>query len=290
MRRFTGVTTFLVVSITLNIGIQCHAQATKVNADDLMDIVVDMKRAAAAADKLASDGSKYCRWGSAALDASDLNFAVSRFLLNHGSIVPEDISASKMWHVDSVAGDLINHLEMGLQECNIGVQVSRDARDVAVAGKPVLLRFIDARHRFARLAYEQTAWQERKHAMPGDADGNLLVPAVDASELLGASLEVREAWESANKVILKAATTKECSHFDSSGLADEPVELNKVIDRLSRLTGTDSYILPAADIWLVAITAEDQKFAVLIPLEACAVYSLDKKKAEKVRRLTHIIA
>jgi len=282
-RSFSTVTVvFLLTSTILALSTRCHAQVTKLNTDDLMDIVFDMKKAASTADKFAADGSKYCHWGLVSLDASDLDLVVSRFLLNRGSVVPADISASKMWHVDFIAGDLINQLEMGLQECNVGVRINSGARDVAVASKPVLLKFIDARQRFDRLAYEQTAWQERKRAMPGDGDENLRVPAVDASDILGASLEVREAWESANKAILKAATTKECSRFDSSGLAEEPVEMNKLIDRLSRLTRAGSYNLPAADMWLAAMTAENQKFTLLLPLEACAYYSLDKKKAAKV--------
>ena len=195
-RSFSTVTVvFLLTSTILALSTRCHAQVTKLNTDDLMDIVFDMKKAASTADKFAADGSKYCHWGLVSLDASDLDLVVSRFLLNRGSVVPADISASKMWHVDFIAGDLINQLEMGLQECNVGVRINSGARDVAVASKPVLLKFIDARQRFDRLAYEQTAWQERKRAMPGDGDENLRVPAVDASDILGASLEVREVVE-----------------------------------------------------------------------------------------------
>ena len=161
---FTGV--FLLALTILMLGVQCLAQVTRVNADDLMDTVVDLKNAVATADKLASDGSKYCHWGVASLDATDLDSAVSRFLLNHGSQVPDYISASKMWHVSFVADDLINQLETRLQECNLGMRLNRGIYDVAVAGKAVLSKLQDAKFRFARQPFQQTEWQEWKYIKP----------------------------------------------------------------------------------------------------------------------------
>jgi hypothetical protein len=287
MKGFSGLTTFLLVSITLSISVQCLAQVTKLNADDLMDIVFDMKKAAATADKLASDGSKYCHWGVAPLDATDLDTAVSRFLLRHGSQVPDDISASKMWHVSFVADDLINQLEMRLQECNLGMRLNRGIYDVAVAGKPVLSKLQDAKFKFAGQAYLQTIWQESNHAKllfhgkPDSADGGLGAPAVDAKEILSASLEIREAWESVRKAVATAAITKDCLPFDPPDKLIEGVELDKLIDRLSRVSHSESYI-PAADMWFVAITAERPKIAVQNALASCGYYALWKKKAKKV--------
>lgn len=262
-------------------GVQCLAQVAKVNADDLMDIVFEMKKAAATADKLAPDGSKYCRWGITQLDSSDLDSAVSRFLLSRGSIVPDDISASKMWHVSLVAEDLINQLEMGLQECNLGLRLSRGAHSVAVAGKPVLWKLIDAKRRFAREAYQQTAWQERNHGRPEEAGEGLGAPGVDGNGILGVSLEIREAWEGASRAMSEAETTKECARTESPGKRDEPVELNKLINRLSGASPSGSYI-PAADMWLVGITAQTQRLAVTVALEACSYYAVGKKNAERV--------
>ena len=139
------------------VGVRCCAQVTKVSPEDLMDTVLDMKKAAATADKLAPDGLKYCHWGIAPIDATDLDSAVSRFLLNNGSqVVPEDISASKIWRVSLVADDLINQLEIRLQGCNLGMRLNRGIYDVAVAVKPVLSKLQEAKYKFARQAFQQT--------------------------------------------------------------------------------------------------------------------------------------
>ena len=56
MKNFSGFTrSFLLASIILTIGAQCLAQVTRVNADDLMDVVFDMKKAAATADRRLRD-------------------------------------------------------------------------------------------------------------------------------------------------------------------------------------------------------------------------------------------
>ena len=93
-------TTVVALAISI-ISLQCAAQVSKVSSENIMDVVFDMKKASEAVDKLASDMSKYCRWGIASLDTSDLDVAISRFLLNHGSQVPETVLASKMWRVSS---------------------------------------------------------------------------------------------------------------------------------------------------------------------------------------------
>jgi hypothetical protein len=281
MKSSSGLTVLVLLAlITLSIGIQCRAQVARVDVDDLMDVVFDMKKAAITADKLSSDGVKYCGWGVAPLDASDLDLVISRSLLNHGSIVPEEISASKMWRVSFVAEGLINQLEMGLQECALGVRLRDGARSVDVAARPVLVRFFDARFRFDRQAYQQTAWQETKHSKPSETDEGTGAPGVDANSILGVLREVREAWKAANDAVVEADSTKECAHGDSPTTPDEPVELDKLIDRLSRVSHSGNYI-PAADMWLVAITTETQKLAVTVAIESCAYYAIGKKKAER---------
>lgn len=288
LRTASGFTRIFLLTLTLlAIGVQCRGQVVRVNASDLMDIVFDMKSAAVTADRIASDGSKYCPWGVAPLNASDLDRAVSRFLLNNGSRVPDDISASKMWRVSFVADDLINQLESGLQDCNRGMRLNRSIYDVAVAGKPVLSKLQDAKFKFVRQAYQQTEWQEWNHVkllFPSKSDGvsdGPGAPAVDANEILGVSLELREAWESASKVVIEADATKECLGYGPSDKRNEPIELNKLIDRVSHVSRSGAYI-PAADMWLVAITAETQKLAVQYSLASCGYYAIWKKKAKRV--------
>ncbi len=272
------------IPAVLAIGCHCVAQVNKVNTEDLMDTVWDMKKAAATADKLSPDGSKYCHWGIATLDASDLDSAVSRFLLGHGSVVPDDISASKMWHVSFVADDFINQLEMRLQLCNLGARLNRDIYNVAVAGKPMLSKLQSIKLRFAGQAYLQTVWQELNYTRllaprnPDSTDDGVGAPAVDANEVLGASLEVREAWENANTVATKAGATKECLQYGTSDKRIEPVELNKLVARVSH---SGSYI-HAADMWVVANSVDVQKLTTQFALEACGYNALWKKKAKKV--------
>jgi hypothetical protein len=87
----------LVVFVSsLMTSVQIQAQVSKVNSEDIMDAAFDMKKASERADKLASDMSKYCKWDAASFDTSDLDVAISRFLLDHGSHVPETVLASKL--------------------------------------------------------------------------------------------------------------------------------------------------------------------------------------------------
>jgi hypothetical protein len=59
MKSISGITAMSLLALTtLTLGLQCFARVSKVNTDDLMDIVLDMKKAAAAADKLVPDGSR----------------------------------------------------------------------------------------------------------------------------------------------------------------------------------------------------------------------------------------
>jgi hypothetical protein len=288
---FTGI--FLLTLTLLAIGVQCRGQVVRVNTSDLMDIVSDMKSAAVTADRIASDGSKYCHWGVAPLNASDFDSAVSRFLLNNGSRVPDDISASKMWRLSFVADELINQLETGLHDCNRGMRLNRSIYDVAVAGKPVLSKLQDAKFKFVRQAYQQTDWQEWNHVkllFPSKSDGardGPGAPAVDVNEILGASLELRKAWESASKAVIQTDVTKECVKYGPSDKRNEPIELNKLIDRVSHTSPSGAYIR-AADMWLVAITAEIQKLDVQHAHESCGYYAIWKKKAKKVADETNV--
>src|SRR5271170_4549876 len=108
--RFT--VTLALFSLGFGATAQDVAHVREVSADEIMDAALDMRRAAEQADKLGADGAKYCNWSVASLDASDLDAAISRFLLNHGSRVPETIPASKVWRVSFVAGDMVHQLAM----------------------------------------------------------------------------------------------------------------------------------------------------------------------------------
>jgi len=192
-----------------------------------------------------------------------------------------------MWRVSFVADDLINQFEIRVQGCNLGMRLNRDTYDVAAVGKPVLSKLRDAKLKFADQAYLQTVWEESKFIKPlfpdrsWGADDGLGAPGADAKEILGASLEVRGALESANKVVIEAATTKECLRFGPSDKRIEHVELDKLIDRVSHVSGSASYV-PAADMWGVAIMAETPKLAVQYAIEACGYNALWKKKAKKL--------
>jgi hypothetical protein len=280
-------TVFLSVSITLLSRVLCLAQDSRVDTDELMDIVFDLKKAAATADKVAADGHKYCHWGIPLLDVSDVDSAVSRFLLNHGSRVPDDILASNLWRFSGVAEDLVNQFEAGWQDCNRGAVLSRNISDVADSGRAVLSKLEDTKFEFDGQAYLQTTRQEWKYLRPlfdrfPGADDRLGAPGADAHEVLGAARELREAWDGASKAVIEAAATKDCQRYDGSGQTEEPRDLDKLIGRLSSTSGSRSYV-PASDIWfVVAITTPEQTLNVQHALTSCNYYAIWRKKAKKV--------
>src|SRR5207245_8911403 len=102
---------FIALLFALLGSVPCTAQVVKANSEAIMDAAFEMKKAAEQADKLDPDGRKHCGWGISSTDASDLNDAISRFLLNHRIQVPEKLPASTLWHVSFVAGCRIHNLK-----------------------------------------------------------------------------------------------------------------------------------------------------------------------------------
>jgi hypothetical protein len=261
-------------------SLQCLAQASKVSSDDVMDAAFDMKKASEAADKLAGDGSKYCKWGTSSMDTSDLDVAISRFLLNRGSQVPENISASKMWHVSIVAGDLVHQLAMGSLGCDLRLRLSEDNRRVALAVSSTLLHFMLARTRFNDLAYRQTIWQEQnsEEAKTPEPQEPKKVPA---DRILIAAREMKDAAEAASSRLAASETTPACLHTSSPSKATDLAELTKLIDYMTHQSHSDSTI-PAANMWGVGREADAAQIDVIGILGACAPYAGEKKAAGKI--------
>ena len=261
---------------------------------NVMDTVLDMKRASEGADKLESDGAKYCGWNKPSLDTSDLDLAISRFLLNHGSHVPEDFKASKMWRVSFVTADMIHQFAVGVAECELNLRYSNDARSVAIAGMSILTRFTLARSKFTYLAAQQTLWQEKKGIERGDIErsGERRTSKVVSGEIVRATWEIKDATDSVDKVTTLANSAKECLHDGSPSEATDLTNLNQLVDRVA------SGSLLAGNMWAVAREEEVVQLGVLLTLGNCSVNAGEKKKARNIatqsfqayRRLTKAIA
>jgi hypothetical protein len=207
-----------VATIAVSIAsLQCTAQVSKVSSEDIMDAAFDMKRASDAADKLAADGSKYCRWSIASLDTSDLEVAISRLLLNHGANVPENVSASKMWRVSFVGADITNQLAMRTSECDLNLRYSDEARSVSLAASSALFKLMLARGKFNNFAYQQTIWQEQNSQERGntDSDERQGTGKVTTDVILVAASEMREAAEAVGKLTTESQATSGCVHVDT---------------------------------------------------------------------------
>jgi len=269
----------MTVAISL-ISLGAAAQVTKASSEDLMDAAFDMKKASLAADKLAADGFKYCRWSLAELDTSDLDVAVSRFLLNHGSQVPENLSASKMWRVSLLTRDLVNQLAMGSSMCNLRIRFSDEARRVGRAASSSLLKLMVARSKFNDLAYQQTKRQEsirgpEDKERSGEGSGK-----VATKEILVAALEMKAAGEIEGMLAAKSQTTSGCLHSDPT----EPIDwsdLTKLIDYMNHISNSPSTI-PPANMWGVALEAEVAELSIFRTLDLCTPYAAEKKKARNV--------
>lgn len=281
--RSTNV--LVIVLWTIAAGGHCAAQIAKVSSDDIMDAAFDMKKAAEQADKLDSDGRKHCGWGIASADASDLSDAISRFLLNHGSRVRENVPASKMWRVSFAAGDLIHRLAVGQSECILKLRYSDDARSVDVAASAIIMKFTTAKERFDALAYQQTRWQEQNTLQMGDnaraAKGDPpAIMEVGSERTLSAAHDIKQAAEAAGKVTTEAATTSGCLRSPSK--LPDLTELTKLIEYLEHAPHSPSHI-PAANMWGV-INGEVSvaQLDILITIQACSPYAGEKKKARNV--------
>ncbi len=255
------------------------AQASKVNSVDVMDAALDMKRAEELADKLTPDGARYCRWGISSLDASDMEVAISRFLLNHGTHVPDYVAASKMWHVSSVADNMVHQLALGMTQCDETLRFSANARSVAVSASSILSKLTAAREKFDLLAYQQTQWEEDGNFQSQSDAYNRDVPDagdVITSKVLSAARDLKQATDVAAKVTHDVARTKGCRHTDVG--PPELTYLTKFLDYLERAPHLPSYI-PASNMWLVRYEVLTAQLVILTTMESCTYYASEKKQA-----------
>jgi hypothetical protein len=269
-----------VVALAISIiSLQCGAQVSKVSSEDIMGAAFGMKKGSEAVDKLASDMSKYCKWDSASLDTSDLDVAISRFLLNHGAQVPETVLASKMWRVSFVAGDIIHHLAAGSSQCDLGRRYRDDAR-MSDAASSVLMRLFLARSKFNELAYQQTRWQEQEsgNVEQNEPNQNSHATNVDPDKVLGAAREMKEAAEVSGEVASEAETTAVCLHSNSKVTLDL-TNLNKLVD----MARTPHSYIRAANMWGVTVMeAAGAQLELINALTACSLHAVEKKKAMNV--------
>ena len=268
-----------VVIVLLMISVPCVAEVHKVSSDDIMDAALDMKRAAELADKLAPDGARYCRWGISSLDASDLEVAISRFLLNHGTRVPDYVPASNMWHVSSVVDNMVHQLAMGMTQCDLDLRFSGNARSVAVSSSSILNKMTTAREKFDLLAYQQTQWQEESNSRSQSEAYNHSFSdtgQVMSSKVLSAARGLEQAVEVAAKVTNVVAKTKGCRHTDVG--PPEVVYLTKLLDYLEHAPHLPGYV-PASNMWGVRYEALTAQLVILTTLESCTYYASEKKQA-----------
>lgn len=247
-----------------------------------MDAALDMKRAAELADKLAPDGTKYCKWGISYIDASDLDVAISRFLLNHGTRVPDYVPASKMWHVSFVVNDIVHQLAVGATQCDVDVRFSDNARSVSVSASSILSKLMLARGKFDQLAYQQTQWQEESNSQNQSEAYNRNLPdtgQVAPSKVLGAARDLEQAAEGAAKVTNEAAKAKGCRHTDLK--APEVNYLAKLLDYLEHTPHLPNYV-PALSMWGARYEVLDAQLVIFTTMESCTYYAIEKKQARNM--------
>lgn len=262
----------------------CAAQVHKVSSEEIMDAALDMRRAAEQADKLTQPGEKYCKWGAASLDASELDTAISRFLLNHTLTVPENIAASQMWRVDVVAEGLVHQLTLGASQCAADIRHSDDAHSAFDSASSILIKMIAARLKLYNLARQQTRWQEESTSQQtrstdaadpysGRSQGAM---RAEPREVLSAAREIEESGEAAAKVTAKAANRKECLRA-----APVPLSLtflNELIAGIGHTPQLPSYIL-ASNMWDANEEAFAARVDIFSTMEGCLVYAGERKRA-----------
>jgi hypothetical protein len=204
-----------------------------------------------------------------------LDVAISRFLLNHGSQVPETVLASKMWLVSFVAGDIIHHLAASSSQCDLGRRYRNGAR-MSEAASSVLMRLFLARSKFNELAYQQTRWQEQEsgNVEQNESSLNSHATKVDPDEILSAAREMKEAAEASVKVAAEAETAAVCFHSDSK-VALDLTNLDKLVD----MARTPHSYIRAANMWGVTVMeANAAQLDLINALTACSVYAVEKNK------------
>jgi hypothetical protein len=261
------------------------AQFHAVSGDDIIDAALEVKRVAVLVDKIAPDGTKYCRWGVSPLDTSDLDAAISRSLLAHGSRVPDTIAASKMWRVDSVVGEMVHQLAMGVAQCALNLRHNENAQSAYTSASGALLRLMQARGKFDALAHQQTRWQEESSSQDGRSDvhdnGHAFEGGqVDPSQFLVAARDVKEAADAAAKVSHESESTKGCVRELSRKMPDLAY-LPKLVDYLDHSPSLPSYI-PAGNMWAAHEDGLAAQLDVFLTMTRCMPYSGEKKQARKM--------
>lgn len=270
---------FVIAIVFIAVG--ASAQVAKLRTEDMMDAVFDMKKAAGAADSLASDGMKYCRWGYAELDGSDLDVAISRYLLKHGSQVPDDIAASNLWRVSLIARDIANQSATGASMCYLQLRLSDEARNVGLRAASLSTKLLIARTKFNEFAYERTKWQEAQtDSSHKDAKGESL-GSVPTKDILAAAIEMKDAAEIESKLAARSRKTPGCLQSNSPTQIDWS-DLDKIIDYMTRVANSPHRAIPAANVWGVAIQAEAAQLSILITQQSCLPYAGEKKEARNL--------
>ena len=279
--------TMLLVVAVLGVSVLSSSQVKGVRSEDVMEAALDMKRTVEQADKLEVLGAQYCRWGVSSVNASDLEIAISRYLLNRRSTVPVKIAASQMWHGSLVAGDEYHQLAVGILQCDVNLRYSDGARSVAVSGASILFKMGLARGKFDELAYQQTRWQAESASLhTGNTDGQDELGSEKSrrgsmtklTDVLTTAREIKEAAEGAAKITADAANTRGCLR---------PIEpptftyLSKLIDYMEHAPHPPSYI-PAANMWGANGEALAAQLGIFSTLEACLPSAGDKKKVRTV--------
>jgi hypothetical protein len=258
--------------------VQGVGQRHKANPDDVMDAVMDMKRAVELVDKITPEAMRYCGWGIASLDASDLDTAISRFLLNHGSKIPDDIPASKMWHVSLIASGMVHQFAVGIAECDSKIRYSEKARSVATSASPIFERLLLAQSKFDQLADQQTLWQEESASQDQSESYNRLSPntgQVEPNKVQSAAKELKNAAEAATRVTIESAQTKDCVQLSTK--PPELTYLTKLVDYFEHTPHLPSYI-PAGNMWRAKEEALAAQLDIVYTLESCSLHG-EKKQA-----------
>ena len=250
----------------------------EVNPEDIVEAAFDVKKAAQRADELQTDGAKYCGWHKARVDASDLETAISRHLLNHGTVVPDHVLASKIWRVSFIAADLIDQLALGGAQCALLLRHSSEAHSLFGEYASVTKSLQDLTFfKFDQLASRQTVWREEANleSLRNGQQNDPETLKVQLRSVLVAAREMKESAEAANKATRESGMVSEC--LGGGELISEPASLNALIDSIER--SPTNYFLLASNMSNAYIDAESAGLLVDSTLQGCSIYAAEKKKA-----------
>jgi hypothetical protein len=241
-----------------------------------MDAAFDVKKAAQRADELQVDGAKYCGWGKPRVDASDLDVAISRHLLNHGTVVPDHIFASKMWRVSFIAADLIHQLDLNRTQCALNDETHTFVHESA----PVIVRFQDLDLQFTRLVTQQTEWQEAANldTLRRGQQSDTETLKVQLRSVLVAASAMREAVKDINKVAQESGRVSECivGELQRADLDS----LTGLIDGIEH--SRNDYFLLATTMSAAEVAADEAELIVEFILQSCSLRAGEKKAARNM--------